>query len=131
MTAYQSASKVTKNSSVRRHYYACRSTAGGKPRCKGISYPAWDFEHTVSDLFKHPDIWRNLMGENASEDMIEKIVKTWDALIWPWQQIWLKAVITKIEFDPDDGSASMSFDMVKIQSFCDQIHLSVNRPVPE
>jgi len=135
LTTYQSMRKVSDQSNVSSFFYACRSTAGGQPRCKGVSYPAWDIEQAVRELFESPAMWRDLLGPNAPDDAADRIAQTWSALPWPWQRDWLKHAVTRIELHEHKGTMSITFASDAAKPFLDQIagsdETSVNQPVAQ
>lgn len=133
LTTYQSMRKISDRSNVSNFFYACRSTAGGQPRCKGVSYSAWDIEHAVRKLFNAPNMWRDLLGPDALHDSASQIAKTWAALPWPWQRDWLKNAVTRIELHETKGTMSITFAPDAANPFLDPIatsgEASVNQPV--
>lgn len=54
LTTYQTTKKTSDRSGVIKFFYACRSSAGGQPRYKGVHYPAWEIERAVRDLLEIP-----------------------------------------------------------------------------
>lgn len=135
LTTYQSMRKISDQSKVSNFFYACRSTAGGQPRCKGVSYPAWDIEQAVRKLFDTAAMWRDLLGPNAPRDAANRIAQTWSALPWPWQRDWLKNAVTRIELHESRGTMSITFAPDAAQPFLDQIagpvEASVNQSVAQ
>ena len=135
LTTYQSMRKLSDRSNVSNFFYACRSTAGGQPRCKGVSYPAWDIEQAVRELFDTPGTWRDLLGPDAPDGAADQIAQTWRSLPWPWQRDWLKNAVTRIELHETKGTMSITFAPDAAQSFLDQIagsgEASVNQPVAQ
>jgi site-specific DNA recombinase len=108
LTTYQSTRKTTEISGIIRYYYACRSTAGGRPRCKGISYPAWDMEQAVRQMFDAPEMWQDLIGPDAPDGAADQLAESWRVLPWPWQRTWLKEAVTRIEIDEGDSTLTVS-----------------------
>ena len=121
LTTYQTTRKTSDISGINKFFYACRSTAGGRPRCKGVSYPAWEIERAVRDLFDDSQMWRDLLGPDAPVDAADEIAATWRVLLWPWQRDWLKEAITRIELNEDDSTVSLTFTPDAAKPFLDQI----------
>jgi site-specific DNA recombinase len=42
-------------------YYRCRSSAGGRPPCRGVSYPAGELERFVRQQLEEKATWANLL----------------------------------------------------------------------
>ncbi len=106
---------------MNKFFYACRSTAGGRPRCKGISYPAWEIERAVREMFDEPQMWCDLLGPDIPENAASEIAATWRVLPWPWQRDWLKESITRIELNEDDSTITLTFAPDAAKPFLDQI----------
>jgi hypothetical protein len=100
-----------------------------------VSYPAWDIEQAVRELFDAPDMWRDLLGPDASRDVADQIAQIWRSLPWPWQRDWLKNAITRIELHESKGTVSITFAPDAAQPFLDQIagsgEAGVNQPVAQ
>ena len=121
LTTYQTTRKTSDQAGVNRFYYACRSTAGGRPRCKGVSFPAWDIEQAVRRMFDEPEMWRDLLGPDIPGNSVDQIAESWRALPWPWQRNWLKNAVTRIEIDEDDSTLSITFSREAAKPILDQI----------
>jgi len=133
LTTYQKTRKTSDQSGIIEFFYACRSTAGGVPPCKGIRYPAGQVEEEIRALFDAPETWNDLLGPNAPADVAERIAETWRAMIWPWQRDWLKKAITRIELNEQDGTAAITFAPGAGEAFLGQVFPvngdAVNQPV--
>ncbi len=121
LTTYQTTKKTSDTSGIKKFFYACRSTAGGQPRCKGISYPAWDMEQAVRQMFDDPEMWLDLLGPEATDRIAEKMAETWRILPWTWQREWLKDSVTRIEIDEDDSTLSITFSREAVKSVFEHI----------
>ena len=93
-----------------RFFYACRSTAGGRPGCKGVRYPAWEFEQAVREMLDEPRIWRNLLGGHASEATVEQVMTAWRLMLYSWQRKWMTNAVRRIEIDEDTAEIHVTFD---------------------
>lgn len=110
LTTYQTTKRsADRKFGITRFFYSCRSTAGGQPRCKGVHYPAWEFEQAVCEIFNDPATWRDLLGSIATDELIEQVMETWSAMLWPWKRDWLKGAVNRIEIDEADGTISITF----------------------
>ena len=121
LTTYQSTKKTSEVSGINKFYYACRSTAGGRPRCKGVSYPAWDIEQVVRQMFDEPDMWQDLLGPEATYRIAGKMAETWRVLPWTWQREWLKDSVRRIEIDEDDSALSITLSRETAKPLLEQI----------
>lgn len=82
---------------------SCRSTAGGRPRCKGVRYRAWDIEQGVREMLDAPETWGELLGTDAAEETVGRVMATWRIILWTWQNDWLKAAVHRIKIDEGEG----------------------------
>lgn len=62
----------------RYRYYRCRSTAGGKPPCKGVRVPAWETEQFVVRTIDELD-YAAVKNENE-EDKFDDFKSRWTGL---------------------------------------------------
>jgi site-specific DNA recombinase len=108
LTTYQ-VTKQRFGARIAHSYYSCRSTAGGRPRCKGVQYKAWDIDEAVLDMLDVVDIWRNLLGPAVSDDDIRKAMQAWKALLWSWQRDWLSNAVERIEINEAASTLSVTF----------------------
>ncbi|MEX0642136.1 MAG: hypothetical protein WD468_05520 [Pirellulales bacterium] len=115
-----------------RFFYSCRSTAGGRPRCKGVHYPAWEFEQAVCEIFNDPAIWRDLLGSSATNELIDQVMETWSVMLWPWKRDWLKGAVKRIEIheaDSTNSTVSITFSPDAANPFLDEYQALMNPPV--
>ncbi|MBN2130294.1 MAG: recombinase family protein [Sedimentisphaerales bacterium] len=133
LTTYQTTRKTSDRSGINKFFYACRSTAGGRPRCKGVSYPAWDIEQEVRRMFDEPGMWRDLFGPETPDTVAEQVAETWRILPWTWQREWLKEAVTRIEIDENESTLSVTFSREAARPILAEIaareDLPVNRSV--
>lgn len=121
LTTYQTTKRsVDRKSGITRFFYSCRSTAGGQPRCKGVHYPAWEFEQAVCEIFDDPATWRDLLGSSGTDELIEQVMETWTAMLWPWKRDWLKGAVNRIEIEEADGTVSITFSPDASKPFLQQ-----------
>jgi hypothetical protein len=82
LSTYQITKRRGPRAGVIYNYYRCRSTAGGRPPCKGIQYRAWDIEEGVRAILDEPQTWRDLLGPDAADDSIRQAMDAWRVMLW-------------------------------------------------
>ncbi|QNN23299.1 recombinase family protein [Planctomycetales bacterium ZRK34] len=114
-------------------YYTCRSTAGGRPKCKGIRYNAGPFEEAVRSMFKDCAVWNQLLGDDATDTTIKHAMTVWSTLIPRWQDDWIRNAIERIEIDEPASELAITFAADAKKPFLAQNqgsdHPPVNPPV--
>jgi site-specific DNA recombinase len=110
LTTYSITKKTGPQSGLIYRYYSCRSTAGGRARCKGVQYPAVELERAVGDMLLEPDVWRKLMGDRASEEKVARAVDTWTVIPWLWRTRFLDRYVQRIELRPRKSELAVTFD---------------------
>jgi site-specific DNA recombinase len=122
LTTYQITKRsADRSAGITRFFYSCRSTAGGRPRCKGVHYPAWEFEEAVCEIFNEPATWRDLLGKDATDVAVSHLTETWRIMLWTWRGDWLKNAIHRIEIDEDESTISVTFTPDATKPFLAQI----------
>jgi DNA invertase Pin-like site-specific DNA recombinase len=122
LTTYQTTKRsVDRTAGITRFFYSCRSTAGGRPRCMGVHYPAWEFEKGVCEIFDDPATWRDLLGKDPTDETARHLTETWRIMLWTWQRDWLKNAIQRIEIDEDESTISVTFTPDATKPFLAQI----------
>lgn len=110
LTTYQITNKGPDGSGTISQFYSCRSTAGGRPRCKGVHYPAWKFEESIYELFDDAATWRGLLGSDGTNETAKQLVEAWQVMLYPWRRAWLKNAVRRIEFvDEREGAVLITF----------------------
>jgi Site-specific recombinases, DNA invertase Pin homologs len=64
---------------VNYRYYRCRSTAGGRPPCRGVQVPAGEIEAAVREMLGEPTAWRLPLSSRESADA-ERLAVAWRSL---------------------------------------------------
>jgi len=64
---------------VNYRYYRCRSTASGRPPCRGIQVPAGEIEAAVREMLEEPTAWRQPRSSGESVDA-ERLAVAWRSL---------------------------------------------------
>ncbi len=77
-------------------YYRCRSSAGGRPPCKGVSFPAWEFESYVQRQLGDQRTWDELVSA-YSAPTVKAMATLWQSLDVPSQMRILPQVVERIE----------------------------------
>ena len=109
LSTYQITKRRGPRAGVIYNYYRCRSTAGGRPPCKGIQYRAWDIEEGVRAILDEPQTWRDLLGPDAADDSIRQAMDAWRVMLWQWQRDWLRNAIEQIEIDEPHDKIAVTF----------------------
>jgi len=109
LSTYQVDVKGPKGHGVIYRYYRCRSTAGGRPPCKGVQFGVWEIETFVQDVMSDPHTWRRLLGRGASDAQVQAAAKAWQVLPFPLKRHFLRQCITRIALSETDGTAAVTF----------------------
>jgi len=64
---------------VNYRYYRCRSTARGRPPCRGVQLPAGEIEAVVREMLGEPTAWRQPRSSGESADA-ERLAVAWRSL---------------------------------------------------
>ena len=124
LTTYQVTRNHSTAGSLIHCYYACRSTAGGRPRCKGVNIRAWDIEKEVRDILDTPETWRRLI---SPAETAQQVHETWRAMLWQWQRDWMQQCIERIKFaNTNNDEITITFDQTEITRFAK----SIEQPPP-
>lgn len=91
----------------RYHYYRCRSNAGGRPPCKGVSVPAYQLEQLVCAQLSavKPDKFRL----PSRRQLFADLAPLWAELDDRERVSALPKVVKRVEFDPDKNRLRLSF----------------------
>ena len=117
LTTYQVTRNHSTAGSLIYRYYACRSTAGGRPRCKGVNIRAWDIEKEVRDILDTLETWRRLI---SPAETAQQVHETWKVILWNWQRDWMQQCIKRIEF-ANDNEITITFNQTEIAHFTKSI----------
>jgi len=80
-------------------YYRCRSTAGGRRPCRGVSYPAAEVERIVRDQLADVGTWQEILQQaNADPSMAVGLAALWQAMGQPAQDDVLPAIVQSVRF---------------------------------
>ena len=90
-------------------YYRCRSTAGGRPPCKGVSYPAWEVEDFVRRQLEDQKTWDELALADA-RIAAKPMAALWQSLDLPSQMRILAQMVDHIEFERKNTELRITFN---------------------
>ena len=90
-------------------YYRCRSTAGGRPPCKGVSYPAWELENYVRQELAEEATWQKLATSPESEPIAQSMAAIWRSFDEIKQDQMLPQVVQQIEFNRKNTVIKITF----------------------
>jgi site-specific DNA recombinase len=80
-------------------YYRCRSTAGGRRPCRGVSYPAWELEQFVREQLASEAAWQEILRQaKASPRMASELAHLWQAMGQLTQERMLSSVVQEVRF---------------------------------
>lgn len=88
----------------RYRYYRCRSNAGGKPPCVGVSLPAEEIERTVCILLA--DAAHGATGEEQADH--QAFAAVWSAVSDRDQRRLLPQILDRVTFDPRRSALSVT-----------------------
>ena len=90
-------------------YYRCRSTAGGRAPCKGVSYPAWEVEDFVRRQLADQKTWDELALADA-RIAAKPMAALWQSLDLPSQMRILAQMVDHIEFERKNTELRITFN---------------------
>lgn len=96
---------------LRYQYYRCRSNAGGRPPCEGVSLPAHEIERFVveqlANVTTHKQVTR--LGPKRREAYYA-FGEYWSQLDFSTQCRHLRSVVDRVTFEPATATIQVSFD---------------------
>lgn len=90
-------------------YYRCRSTAGGRPSCKGVSFPAQEIENFVRRQLGDQRMWAELALANAST-IAKPMATLWQSLDELSQVQILSQVVEHIQLLRKNTELNITFN---------------------
>ncbi|MCX5653881.1 MAG: recombinase family protein [Planctomycetota bacterium] len=117
LTTYTITKKTTPLSGLIYRYYSCRSNAGGRARCKGIQYSAYDIEVAARDMLSQPDVWQEILGPGAPSQDAHSAAQAWGSLLWPRQMDFIGRYVQRIELRRKKSEMSITFDPAVREAF--------------
>jgi hypothetical protein len=79
-------------------YYRCRSTAGGRPPCKGVSYPAEEIENFLRQQLADEATWLELPRVAESTPAAKSMAAIWQSLEERTQTALLPRIVKQVDF---------------------------------
>jgi len=96
---------------LRYRYYRCRSHAGGKPPCRGVSVPAYEIEQYVLNLLGSADSWQ--ADSRLTDDEKRRataFAAAWTVLDEAAARNLLPGIIERVVFDAGRETISVTID---------------------
>jgi hypothetical protein len=98
-------------------YYRCRSTAGGRRPCRGVSYPAWELEQFVRDQLASEAAWQEILRQaKASPRKASELAHLWQAMGQLTQDNMLPSVVQEVRFLEGNSSMAISLNRSVIEN---------------
>ncbi len=86
-------------------YYRCRSTAGGRPPCRGIQVAAGEIEDSVRGMLEEPRTWR--AAANLGNALAEQLAVVWKSLDASSQDGLLPNLVERVIISRRSGTNAM------------------------
>lgn len=99
---------VSGHGNLRYQYYRCRSHAGGKPPCRGVSLPALEIESYVIELLGSDDLETDAESAHQMEQ-VRQFRTSWSSLDERARNDLLPGVVQEVVFDPHSSTVSVAF----------------------
>lgn len=108
--------------SVIYRYYRCRSTAGGKPPCKGIRYSAYELEQCLCDRIGESKFWQRFTHYHPDKaKALSEIHSVWVTLDLPTQFRYMAMIVEEVRLTPKGGMTVTFFpDFFKKLPLCEK-----------
>jgi site-specific DNA recombinase len=98
---------VTVEGNIVYRHYRCRSHAGGRPPCKGMSFPAYQIEKAVADTLADPAI-----ADKAGEDreLLRRFQIAWGVLDFTARMRMLPEIVQQVVHHEGISSLAVTLD---------------------
>lgn len=111
---------VTQKGNVGIRYFRCRSFAGGRPPCKGKSFPAYDLERMVSDSVGKMQFPASPSDSTTIDrETFRRFQQKWGTLDEVARDQLLPKVVHRISFDQNRSKLRIETDDAAIIAFVD------------
>jgi len=91
-------------------YYRCRSSAGGRPPCRGVSYPARELERFVRGQLEEKAMWARLLRASGQSQADAGVCATvWRSLGSVEQDRLLSDLVESVEFRRKNTEVRITF----------------------
>jgi len=117
---------ISGHKNIHYRYYRCRSDAGGKPPCRGVSVPAYEIERYVSGLLARPETWGPSDAANGEQDQGREFAVAWSTLDERVRQRLLPDVLREVVFDAARGTITVSFATSPVETLEDCIRFDAS-----
>jgi len=98
-------------------YYRCRSTAGGRRPCRGVSYPAWELERFVRDQLASEAAWLDILRQTkASPRRASNVAHLWQTIGQLTQDNMLPSVVQEVRFLEGNSSMAISLNRSVVEN---------------
>jgi len=98
-------------------YYRCRSTAGGRRPCRGVSYPAWELEQFVREQLASEAAWQEILRQaKASPRMASELAHLWQAMGHLTQDNMLPSVVQEVRFLEGNSSIAIRLNRTVVEN---------------
>lgn len=91
--------------SINYRYYRGRSTAGGRPPCRGIQVAAGEIEDTVRGMLDEPQTWRD--AADLGNALAEQLAVVWKSLDASSQDGLLPKIIERVTISRRSGTIAL------------------------
>lgn len=96
---------------IRYRWYQCRSHAGGRPPCPGVSVNAWDMEEFVAEQIGK---WED------SPEVASVFRDEWPEMVMQKRQELLNRFVVKITLNDDDGDVDIEMNDEAVARFLEE-----------
>ena len=90
-------------------YYRCRSTAGGRPPCRGVSFPAWEIENFVRQQLSDEKTWTELITSSLAAQA-KPMATLWQSLDELSQMQIVPQLVERVEFRRKNTVLQVTFN---------------------
>tara|TARA_Y100001933_G_scaffold247785_1_gene280987 strand:- start:111 stop:1379 length:1269 start_codon:yes stop_codon:yes gene_type:complete len=104
---------------VNYRYYRCRSTAGGRPPCRGVQFAAGEIEDTVRGMFEKPEAWQGAYKAEVAD--AEHLAMVWKSLSESSQDAFLPHVIDRVTINRCSGAVVVCLQLGCVRRLTDDV----------
>ena len=95
---------------LRYHFYRCRSYAGGRPPCNGVSVPAGEIERLVLEVVGNPDSQAVTGACQLAEDLCQAFAEAWSSFDDGKHRKLLPTLVEEVIYDARHSRISIRLD---------------------
>jgi site-specific DNA recombinase len=104
----QLSSRLHGRARIQNRFYCCRSSAGGRAPCRGVSYPAYDLERFVCQKLSEEDVWRGLLSTTQATEAAP-FAAAWSALGASLQDDMIGQMVDRVAFTRKNTEMRITF----------------------